>query len=57
MELVSNEVEEKYDDLTYIAKTDVENLLGILNNYENLLLKYADDIIKLSKSKEIIDNT
>ena len=57
VELSSNEAREAYEDLIESAKPNIDNLLSALSNYEDVLLKYADELIDLSQENEDIDNT
>mgnify|MGYP002227928233 FL=1 len=57
VELSSNEAREAYEDLIEFAKPNIDNLLLALSNYEDVLLKYADELIDLSQENEDIDNT
>lgn len=57
VELSSNEAREAYEDLIESAKPNIDNLLLALSNYEDVLLKYADELIDLSQENEDIDNT
>ena len=57
VELSSNKAREAYEDLIESAKPNTDNLLLALSNYEDVLLKYADELIDLSQENEDIDNT
>ncbi len=57
VELSSNEAREAYEDLIESAKPNIDNLLLALSNYEDVLLKYADELINLSQENENINNT